>query len=122
MSTEETNDDYPFKSRVWGAIETLKTEVALLEEKFRISERDVLSRDHFYESQQTKWEEIEQQIIQTDKRLIRVEETLTHISNRLDDMAKFPMKTLAFIAALASTATIVWKLIKGLFTVIDNGR
>lgn len=121
MSEETLESDYPFKNRVWGAIETLKQDMALVHEKMRISDRDLMTRDQFYAHMQEKWEEVERQVLQTEKRLIHVDETLTRISERLDDIWKFPMKTLAFIAALASAATFLWKLFKELLPKVGNG-
>ncbi|RTL20729.1 MAG: hypothetical protein EKK55_17240 [Rhodocyclaceae bacterium] len=115
-SDQEENgwSEEPFKKRVWNAIDDIRRDQLITQEKLKVIERDFMKQGDFCQIEQGRWESLQDKLSERDARLIKIESMVQHLVETMDAYWKFPFKVLLFIGALGSAGLVVWKLAKGL--------
>lgn len=113
---DQNNDDFPYKTHLWKAVETFSSRLELQEEKLRMIENVIERQNSFSMAEISRYEKITHEIVETHKAVAELTEKVNQLSDAIASIQRAPLVVVGFMASLAavgSAALTMWKHFNG---------
>ena len=110
--TGQENEDSPYKSHLWKAIERFSARLDLAEEKIKMIDAVVERQSGFALGEISRYDSIRKEIAATNTAIAELTEKVNQLTESIAAIRKAPLVVVGFMASLAalgSTLVAIWK-------------